>query len=125
MKQLLIVLSILCMGAVESKSVNNNPQIPIQVIISTGQESPHRAPAYVPIQAYYQEILSSVCMTFSQNLGVLDITITNLSDGTHADYEIDSSLGSTILPISGVSGFYSILIVTASGIQYGGEFEVD
>ena len=124
MKQLLIVLSILCMGAVESKSVNNNPQIPIQVIISTGQESPHRAPAYVPIQAYYQEILSSVCMTFSQNLGVLDITITNLTDGTYADYEVDSSLGSAMLPISGEEGFYTIEIVLTSGVQYIGQFEL-
>lgn len=124
MKQLLIVLSILCMGAVESKSVNNNPQIPIQVIISTGQESPHRAPAYVPIQAYYQEILSSVCMTFSQNLGVLDITITNLTDGTYADYEVDSSLGSAILPISGNEGFYTLDIMLTSGEQYVGQFEL-
>ena len=63
-------------------------------------------------------------MTFSQNLGVLDITITNLTDGTYADYEVDSSLGSAILPISGNTGIYNVLIVTAGGIQYGGEFEI-
>lgn len=124
MKKVLILLSILCLGAIESKSGNNDPIIPIQVIISTGQECPNRTPANVPIQACYQDVLSSVCMTFSQNLGVLDITITNLTDGTYADYEVDSSLGSAILPISGNEGIYNILITTAGGIQYGGEFEI-
>lgn len=124
MKQLLLILSILCLGAIESRSGNTDPQIPIQVIISSGQECPNRAPAYVPIEAYYAGVLSSVCMTFSQNLGVLDITITNLTDGTYADYEVDSSLGSAILPISGNEGFYTLDIVLTSGEQYVGQFEL-
>jgi hypothetical protein len=124
MKQLLLILSILCLGAIESRSGNTDPQIPIQVIISSGQECPIRAPAYVPIEAYYAGVLSSVCMTFSQNLGVLDITITNLTDGTYADYEVDSSLGSAILPISGNEGFYTLDIMLTSGEQYVGQFEL-
>lgn len=63
-------------------------------------------------------------MTFSQNLGVLDITITNLTDGTYADYEVDSSLGSAILPISGNEGFYTLDIMLTSGEQYVGQFEL-
>lgn len=125
MKHVLLILSILCLVATESWSGNNDPQIPIQVIISSGQEGPHRAPEYVPIQAYYEESLSFVCMSFAYSLGDLDITITNLTDGTYADYEVDSSLGSAILPMSGNTGIYNVLIVTAGGIQYGGEFEID
>lgn len=124
MKHVLLILSILCLVATESWSGNNDPQIPIQVIISSGQEGPHRAPEYVPIQAYYEESLSFVCMSFAYSLGDLDITITNLTDGSHFDYEVDSSLGSAILPISGDAGFYTIVIMTSSGAQYGGEFEI-
>lgn len=126
MKKIALILSILCMAAIGSWSGNNSPQIPIQVL-QAGQETGinDRGLANVPICAYYEEFLSSVCLTFSQNLGDLDITITNLTDGTYADYEVDSSLGSAILPMSGNTGIYNVLIVTAGGIQYGGEFEVD
>ena len=125
MKKLLLILSILCMAAIESWSGNNSPQIPI-VIIESSQEDGlnHRSPETTPISACYEDFISSVYMTFSQNLGVLDITITNLTDGTYADYEVDSSLGSAILPISGNAGIYNVLIVTAGGIQSGGEFEI-
>ena len=85
---------------------------------------PNRNLDFVPIQAYYEENLSSVCMSFAYSLGDLDITITNLTDGTYADYEEDSSLGSAILPISGNTGIYNVLIVATGGIQYGGEFEI-
>lgn len=125
MKKIALVLSILCMTAIESWSGNNSPQIPI-VIIESSQEDGlnHRSPETTPISACYEDFISSVCMTFSQNLGVLDITITNLTDGTYADFEIDSSLGSAILPISGVEGFYTIVIVLANGVEYVGQFEL-
>lgn len=125
MKKLLLILSILCMAAIESWSGNNSPQIPI-VIIESSQEDGlnHRSPETTPISACYEDFISSVYMTFSQNLGVLDITITNLTDGTYADYEVDSSLGSAILPISGNEGFYTLDIMLTSGEQYVGQFEL-
>ncbi len=125
MKKALLILSILCLAAFESRSGNDGPHIPIQILQSSQEEGlTQRGGDAIPIYACYENILSSVCMSFSQNIGFLDIMITNLSTSAHVDYEVDSSLGSAILPIPGNEGIYNILIITAGGIQYGGEFEI-
>ena len=97
--------------------------VPISVQDATSQSDPvHRT--IVPIEAYYIAFNSSICVTFSQNLGDMDVTVTNLTTGDSDDFEIVASVGSTLLPISGDAGYFRIDFILASGTQYYGEFEI-
>lgn len=113
--------------AMTSWSAKDDHQfIPIAVLdntIVTGQT--HRAPAFIPIRAYYAGSFTSVCVQFLQNIGDVDVTITNLSTGDYVDYDVDSSTGGTLLPISGEVGSYRIVFLLASGAGYEGEFEIE
>lgn len=126
MKKIVLILSFLCLVTTSSWSAEDDHQfIPIAVLdntVVTGQT--HRAPIFIPIQAYYDVFFTSVCVQFLQNIGDVDVTITNLCTGDYVEYDVDSSLGWTMLPISGEAGSYRIVFLRASGARYEGEFEI-
>lgn len=100
--------------------------IPIAVLdntVVTGQT--HRAPIFIPIQAYYDVFFTSVCIQFLQNIGEVDVTITNLSTGDYVNSHMDSSTGGALLPIAGEIGTYRLVFLPASGAGYQGEFEIE
>ena len=127
MKKIVLILSFLYLVAMSSWSAEDDHQfIPIAVLdntVVTGQT--HRAPAFIPIQAYYDGFLTSVCVQFLQNIGDVDVTITNLSTGDYVNYDVDSSTGGTMLPISGEVGTYRIVLLLSSGAGYEGEFAIE
>lgn len=113
--------------ATSSWSAEDDHQfIPIAVLdntVVTGQT--HRAPIFIPIQAYYDVFFTSVCVQFLQNIGDVDVTITNLCTGDYVEYDVDSSIGWTMLPISGEAGTYRIVLLLSSGAGYEGQFEIE
>ena len=116
------------MTAVTSWSATDGDHqfIPISVLDNTIQKgTTHRAPAYVPIQAFYNGFCSSVCISFLQNLGQVEVSITNLYNGEYAEYDIDSSEGTAIIPISGNYGLFRITFELSEGSGYTGEFEIE
>ena len=127
MKRIVLVLSFICLTAITSWSAKDDNQfIPIAVLdntVVTGQT--HRAPAFIPMQAYYDGFLTSVCVQFLQNIGDVEVTITNLSTGDYVNYNVGSSTGGVFLPISGVEGTYRIVFLLTSGVEYEGEFEIE
>ena len=127
MKRIVLFLSLICLAAITSWSAKDGQQfIPIAVLddtVVTGQT--HRAPAFIPMQAYYDGFLTSVCVQFLQNIGDVEITITNLFSGNYVNYDVDSSAGGTFLPISGEEGFYRIVFSLDNGSEYEGEFAIE
>ncbi len=128
MKRILLLLSILFFAAEVSWSYSNGDHqfIPIRVLdnsTETGREN--RSQEYVPIQAYYDAFTSSLCLTFFQNIGEVEITITNLNNGYDYECEVDTSIGVTVLPLCGDCGIYYITIIPYSGGGYEGEFEIE
>ena len=122
MKKLLLLLSIFVLAAPLTKSTNDGGTVPIPVVDSHELDPIHRS--LIPIEAYYISLNSSICVTFSQNLGDMDVTVTNMTTGDSDDFEIVASVGSTLLPISGDAGYFRIDFILASGTQYYGEFEI-
>ena len=124
MKRFLLLLSILFLGAEVSWSYScgDHQFIPIRVLdntTETGRE--HRSQVYIPIQAFYDDFTSSIYIQFLQSIGDVYIDVTNIDTGYNADFEVDSSLGTVILPISGESGLYDITFVLSEGGAYQGE----
>ena len=124
MKRFILLLSILFLGAEVSWSYScgDHQFIPIRVLdntTETGRE--HRSQVYIPIQAFYDDFTSSIYIQFLQSIGDVYIDVTNIDTGYNADFEVDSSLGTVILPISGESGLYDITFVLSEGGAYQGE----
>jgi hypothetical protein len=127
MKRILLLLSILFFAAEVSWSYCNGDHqfIPIRVLdnsTETGREN--RSQEFIPIQACYDDFSSSIYIQFLQNIGGVDIAVTNSDTGYNANYEVDSSLGTTILPISGGCGLYYITFILSGGEGYQGELDI-
>ena len=74
----------------------------------------------IPLTCMYQE--GSLCFTFYEDLGELEITVTNPSIGVVSVSEYDSAYGSVAVPVSSENGSYLIEIVTETGEYYYGEY---
>ncbi len=127
MKRFLLLLSILFLAAEVSWSYSNGDHqfIPIRVLdnsTETGREN--RSQDVIPIQALYDELSSSIYIQFLQNIGNVCVTVTNIDTGYDAEFDMDSNVGATFLPISGESGFYYITFVATVAGEYEGEFEI-
>ena len=74
----------------------------------------------VPIACFYSN--GSLFFTFMEDLGELEISVTNLDTGAEIIDEIDSFGGSAVLEVSESSGEYQIEITTETGDSYYGEY---
>ena len=128
MKQIALLLILLCTTNVVSWSAKDDNQqiIPIPVLDTTVETGKvHRSLPPVPIQALYDGFSSVIMVTFLQNLGEVEVTLTNLFSGNTAVDCIDSRINTAMLPVNLESGFYQITFLTSSGASYYGVFEID
>ena len=127
MRKITLILSLLFLTVSSSwaSTSEDTQQINIRILRNTtvGGKT-HRSPEYVPIQAYYDDVLSVVCISFLQYLGEVEVTITNIFDGDTVEYEVNSMAGSVVIPLDGGSGIYQLSILLSSGKEYVGEFEL-
>ena len=79
-----------------------------------------RMPEYVPIACFYSD--GSLFFTFMEDLGELEISVTNLNTGVEIIDEIDSFCGNALLEVSESSGEYQIEITTETDDSYYGEY---
>lgn len=128
MKILALLLSIFCAASVtlESTGDDGHQFIPIRVLDNTTETGrTHRSQIYVPVQAYYDGFTSSLCLIFLQNIGEVEILITNINTGDCVECDIDSDVGTIVLPITGNCGIHQINILLCSGRGYEGEFRIE
>lgn len=85
-------------------------------------ERPNRTS--VPIEAYYNSALCSIFVFFSENLGPVKTTITNLSSGDIIEDTINAYSTPALLFISGAEGLYLIRFSLNNGDEYYGELEL-
>lgn len=83
-----------------------------------------RSPALVPISAIYESMLSTVFLTFTSNLGEIEVEVMNTTNGYYDSGSIQTWPLYAIIPISGGPGHYIILFTLPSGQQYKGEFDI-
>lgn len=110
-----------------SWSIGDDHQfIPIYILDNTNIEGKtHRSPAFVPVQAYYDIQLSAVCLSFTECLGDITITVMNLSKGNVYEVYFDSNQFFCMIPISNEIGIYNIQIQLSNGVIYQGDFEIE
>ena len=78
-------------------------------------------PAYNP---FYAELGNgNVLLGSTASYGVVDVCLTSTA-GDYYTTVFDTADGSINIPISGLTGDYTLLITTASGVEYIGEFSI-
>ncbi len=119
---LLGITAILCyFPSVSATTVISGDEDPI--LISPRQLDLEGAPRSVgvEIRAYYDTDLSFVCATLSNAGTAVTVEFVNHTTNETADYVIPGS-GSSFMPISGTSGYWSVTFTLADGDVYYGEF---
>lgn len=81
-----------------------------EIIIVITEEITETGPtrSIIPIQATYSISLSCLDVVFLNNIGEVEIAITDYFSGSSTTYHIQSSLGEVLIPINNPSGVYMI-----------------
>lgn len=78
----------------------------------------------VPIAAYYDGFMTAIVVSFNDNIGVVETTITNLETGEIIITPVDAYAAPVLIPISGDEGQYSIFFELSNGVEFYGHFEL-
>lgn len=123
---LIIAVSLLCYQS-PLKAMNYAADTAIVILptpgTNPGPDGP-RSPAFIPISAYYDSLVSSVLLSFRSNLGEIEVEVLNSTTGGYSYTLIDTQFLYSVIPITLGSGHYIIIFTLPSGQQYQGEFNV-
>ena len=83
-----------------------------------------RSTALIPISAFYDSEMSSVCLSFKPNLGEVVVEILNSTSLNYTSIIVNTQFLFSVIPISFGPGHYIITFTMSSGQQYRGEFNI-
>ncbi len=83
-----------------------------------------RSPALVPISASYEAMLSTLFLTFTSNLGEIEVEVLNTTSGGYDSGTVDTQFLYATVPITMGPGHYLILFTLPSGQRYKGELDI-
>lgn len=107
-------------GSAQEINQEDGPRIVVSQTPAVPPGSP-RMPAYNP---FYAEIINgNVLLGCVSSYGVVDVNLTSTA-GDDYSTEFDTSTATIIIPTSGNSGDYTLLITTPSGLEFIGEFSL-
>lgn len=108
---------------IDEKQDNKPVEVkPVEIKLKKGSSTNDdtRPRTLIPIICIYAD--GTVQFTFMEDLGELEISVTNLSTGAEIIDEIDSFCGNALLEVPESSGEYQIEITTETGDSYYGEY---
>lgn len=122
-KTLFVLITLLLVGVGTIWSTENSEGKNIKIEKGNPQEIPEVQPRDLiatPIFCTYNN--ATLFFSFLEDLGELDIIVTNLSTGATTTYPYDAASGSVVVGVSNESAPYLIEIETISGDCYWGEY---
>ena len=131
MRLSLLLLSLLfstqvCFGAT---SLPKNGEVTDSVIFiepfpGSNPGSGPRIPAFIPISASFDASLSTLFLTFTSNLGEIEVEVMNTTTGGYDSDTVDTQFLYAAVPITMGPGHYLILFTLPSGQRYKGELDI-
>lgn len=99
-----------------------DPPIPGWIEIGEGGGEIPRMPLIIPIRGIFWG--NTIYLSFSEDLGDVDVTLEEYNDGLILHTVIDTSSPTAIINFSGDSGDYVITFTLSSGDEYVGLFTI-
>ena len=119
-KLTLLMAALLCFAAM-SKAQDFIEVTLIEQLPDAEEQKP-RSLSQVPITCYV--VSNTIYLNFSNDLGEVDVTLEEASQGIILQTSVDSSEFSAIIPFSGAVGEYTISFSLPSGALYIGGFSI-
>lgn len=124
-KILLFSVALLLLLPVQNITADDdNKTVVLEIDIYQTAKRLQRSFVDIPLECYYVGFDSSVVIVFSEDIGIVDISIVNTSTGEVFFDTVDAKDGQYAVGISGEDGLYRITITTESGDEYEGEFSI-
>ena len=122
---ILCVAFLLPLFTLDLRADDENTVLKIPLSIGKGNDL-RRDISQCFISAYYYEMMSYIQTDITENLGKIDISVTNISTGEIWSDTINSKTDNqSILQISGSLGYYLIVYTTSSGDTIEGSFTIE
>lgn len=99
--------------------------IPVLIPETSGNNggiTPH-APTIYLVQGQYDTQSCILSLSFLASLGDCTITVSNTAEELFEE-EFDSDFGTCTMVLSGTPGFYTVSVLTGTGVTYSGSFTV-
>ena len=120
-KTILVTLALVL--SIVAKGESNNKQIPIELVKTEKKETiVPRTPSYIPIECIYN--YGTLEFSFFEDLGNINVSITNLTTGFVETTTIDTSCGGIRIDVSNSFGEYIVIIDTEIA-TYSGYYSID
>ena len=126
MKRIIILLFSLVLVGISNSPLfaQDNGNTIIVFEDELGDNGPQRSLS-IPVEAVYLGASSSIVFTFTQNVGTVNITVTNTQTGEYVVTPVNTSISPfEIVPISGDSGLYTIRVLLNDNTTYYAELEL-
>ena len=113
------------LGAAEARNPSETGEtIPVIISPKTGDaDSGNRGPETAPISGYVESNAEYVFLYFSYPCGMVQISFSNLSDGSYYSTSVNGS-GAVVIPLALTSGSWTVTFTLPSGDVYLGEFTI-
>ncbi len=118
-----IVSCLLFVGnMIQALGQNPGQNDPEQIIISQSSTIPPGSPRMPAYNPFFAELVNgNVLLGSFSYFGIVDVSLTSTAGDDYSTV-FDTADGTIIIPISGNTGDYTLLITTASGLEFLGEF---
>jgi hypothetical protein len=125
-KSVFLIISCLlfAVNMIQVSGQNPGQDDPEEIIISQSSTIPSgspRMPAYNPFFAEFAN--GNVLLGSYTYYGIVDVSLTSTAGDDYSTV-FDTADRTIIIPVSGYAGDYTLLITTASGLEYVGEFSI-
>ena len=125
MKRILISLLMVCMAISVNAQNGGDQYVDFQIVAQDNISTPiYRAPAMIPVRGYYAASSETLYLSFSYDMGIIDVRYVNLSTGEYTVEYIPTDSGVYAVVFGSNPGLYRIFVSTQSGQQYFSEFQL-
>ena len=122
----MMLIAFILLISIETSQISTDGYryIPLHISDNSVEETrTHRAPAVIPIMAYYDGQTNTVSLHFQYDCGYAQIITTNATSGESVIYSIDTRSYNS-MSVSETPGLYHIRILLPDGRTYCGVFNV-
>lgn len=113
------------LGAAEARTPSDMEESIAILITQNDGDYPvgNRGPIVIPISGYADPGIGVVVLGFSQPCGTVQISFSNLYDGSYYSTSANGS-GTVVIPLALTSGLWTVTFTLPGGAVYIGEFTI-